>query len=86
MYATTLQGDRMSFSQPLTLFDPEVAAAADAELERQQSTLEMIASENFAPVAVMQTLSAEQTESLRGRVAKLAAAFPLYPELNGAAA
>ncbi|WP_330350502.1 serine hydroxymethyltransferase [Streptomyces sp. NBC_00582] len=44
----------MSFAQPLTLFDPEVAAAVDAELERQQSTLEMIASENFAPPAVMQ--------------------------------
>ncbi|MBA2739758.1 MAG: serine hydroxymethyltransferase [Nocardioidaceae bacterium] len=35
-------------------FDPEVAAAIDAELLRQQSTLEMIASENFAPVAVLQ--------------------------------
>ncbi|MEU1629704.1 serine hydroxymethyltransferase [Streptomyces sp. NPDC020096] len=35
-------------------FDPEVAAAVDAELHRQQSTLEMIASENFAPVAVME--------------------------------
>ncbi|MCQ4046599.1 serine hydroxymethyltransferase [Streptantibioticus rubrisoli] len=35
-------------------FDPEVAAAVDAELRRQQSTLEMIASENFAPVAVME--------------------------------
>ena len=34
--------------------DPEVAAAIDAELDRQQSTLEMIASENFAPVAVLQ--------------------------------
>ncbi|OON79664.1 serine hydroxymethyltransferase [Streptomyces tsukubensis] len=34
--------------------DPDVAAAVDAELERQQSTLEMIASENFAPVAVME--------------------------------
>ncbi|MFF9810471.1 serine hydroxymethyltransferase [Streptomyces coeruleorubidus] len=34
--------------------DPAVAAALDAELERQQSTLEMIASENFAPVAVME--------------------------------
>ncbi|AEW96658.1 MULTISPECIES: serine hydroxymethyltransferase [Streptomycetaceae] len=34
--------------------DPEVAAAVDAELHRQQSTLEMIASENFAPVAVME--------------------------------
>jgi glycine hydroxymethyltransferase len=35
-------------------FDPEVAAAVDAELHRQQSTLEMIASENFAPVAVLE--------------------------------
>ncbi|QNS08577.1 serine hydroxymethyltransferase [Streptomyces xanthii] len=34
--------------------DPDVAAAVDAELKRQQSTLEMIASENFAPVAVME--------------------------------
>ena len=34
--------------------DPEVAAAIGAELRRQQTTLEMIASENFAPVAVMQ--------------------------------
>ncbi|MGV9350966.1 serine hydroxymethyltransferase [Streptomyces spiralis] len=35
-------------------FDPGVYAAVRAELERQQSTLEMIASENFAPVAVME--------------------------------
>src|SRR4051794_21042755 len=34
--------------------DPEVFAAISAELVRQQTTLEMIASENFAPVAVMQ--------------------------------
>ncbi|MBQ0984564.1 serine hydroxymethyltransferase [Streptomyces sp. F63] len=34
--------------------DPDVAAAVDAELDRQQSTLEMIASENFAPVAVLE--------------------------------
>jgi glycine hydroxymethyltransferase len=34
--------------------DPDVAAAVDAELNRQQSTLEMIASENFAPVSVME--------------------------------
>jgi len=34
--------------------DPDVAAAVDAELHRQQSTLEMIASENFAPAAVME--------------------------------
>ena len=35
-------------------FDPDVAAAVDAELERQQTTLEMIASENFAPVSVLE--------------------------------
>src|SRR5687767_13640816 len=34
--------------------DPEVHGAISAELTRQQTTLEMIASENFAPVAVMQ--------------------------------
>ncbi|HCA84920.1 MAG TPA: serine hydroxymethyltransferase [Streptomyces sp.] len=34
--------------------DPDVAAAVDAELHRQQSTLEMIASENFAPVSVLE--------------------------------
>jgi glycine hydroxymethyltransferase len=34
--------------------DPEVAAAIAGELERQRSTLEMIASENFAPPAVLE--------------------------------
>jgi glycine hydroxymethyltransferase len=34
--------------------DPEVHAAIRAELRRQQETLELIASENFAPVAVME--------------------------------
>ncbi|MFI7493118.1 serine hydroxymethyltransferase [Kocuria sp. M4R2S49] len=34
--------------------DPEIAAAIDQELVRQQSTLEMIASENFAPLSVME--------------------------------
>ncbi|NUP40808.1 MAG: serine hydroxymethyltransferase [Streptomyces sp.] len=41
-------------NQSLHDFDPEVAAEVDAELRRQQSTLEMIASENFAPVAVLE--------------------------------
>ncbi|GAA0715229.1 serine hydroxymethyltransferase [Dactylosporangium roseum] len=40
--------------QELAAVDPEVAAALDRELCRQQDTLEMIASENFAPVAVLQ--------------------------------
>lgn len=42
------------FNRSLHELDPDVAAAVDAELHRQQSTLEMIASENFAPVAVLQ--------------------------------
>ena len=41
-------------NQSLADFDPDVAAALDSELRRQQDTLEMIASENFAPVAVLQ--------------------------------
>ncbi len=39
---------------PLADADPEVYAAVTAELRRQQQTLEMIASENFAPVASME--------------------------------
>ncbi|MEU6555492.1 serine hydroxymethyltransferase [Streptomyces sp. NPDC046915] len=41
-------------SARLNDFDPEIATAIDAELARQRGTLEMIASENFAPLAVMQ--------------------------------
>ena len=41
-------------NEPLSTFDPEVHAAIRAELGRQQSTLELIASENFAPVSVME--------------------------------
>lgn len=40
--------------QDLDELDPEVAAEIRLELHRQQSTLEMIASENFAPVGVLQ--------------------------------
>ncbi|MGW5480338.1 serine hydroxymethyltransferase [Streptomyces sp. NPDC004008] len=43
-----------ALSLPLAELDPDVAAAVDAELHRQQATLEMIASENFAPAAVME--------------------------------
>src|SRR6478736_6733231 len=38
----------------LATVDADVAAAVAQELHRQQSTLEMIASENFAPTAVME--------------------------------
>jgi len=40
--------------RPLSEVDPEIAAVLDAELGRQRDTLEMIASENFAPRAVLQ--------------------------------
>ncbi|MCR3718793.1 MULTISPECIES: serine hydroxymethyltransferase [Prauserella salsuginis group] len=43
-----------SFEADLSTVDPEVAAAVSDELRRQQSTLEMIASENFAPVSVLE--------------------------------
>ncbi|WP_197320195.1 serine hydroxymethyltransferase [Saccharomonospora sp. NB11] len=43
-----------SFDADLATVDPEVAAQVAAELHRQQTTLEMIASENFAPVGVLE--------------------------------
>ncbi|MCH5642110.1 MULTISPECIES: serine hydroxymethyltransferase [unclassified Gordonia (in: high G+C Gram-positive bacteria)] len=41
-------------SQSLADLDPDVAAAMNGELSRQRDTLEMIASENFVPRAVLQ--------------------------------
>src|ERR1700754_1741882 len=49
---TALQPDY--FERPLSEVDPEVAEAIGKELERQQRTLEMIASENFVPQAVLE--------------------------------
>jgi len=54
------QGEAMSdqhpdfLDVPLGELDPEIAAVLDGELARQQGTLEMIASENFVPLAVLQ--------------------------------
>ncbi|HEY1456895.1 MAG TPA: serine hydroxymethyltransferase [Solirubrobacteraceae bacterium] len=42
------------FNRPLAEVDPEVAHALAGELRRQQQTLEMIASENFVPQAVLE--------------------------------
>jgi glycine hydroxymethyltransferase len=42
------------FNSPLAEVDPEIAEAIGHELERQQRTLEMIASENFVPLAVLE--------------------------------
>jgi len=55
----------------LAAVDPAVAAAIDADLVRQQSTLEMIASGDSAPLAVMQAqgsvLTNEYAEGYPGR-------------------
>jgi glycine hydroxymethyltransferase len=42
------------FTRPLADVDPQIAAAIALELERQQDTLELIASENFVPRAVLE--------------------------------
>ncbi|HYB24669.1 MAG TPA: serine hydroxymethyltransferase [Solirubrobacteraceae bacterium] len=42
------------FNRPLAEVDPEIAHALRGELEREQGTLEMIASENFVPRAVLE--------------------------------
>ena len=42
------------FNRPLAEVDPEIAEVIGLELARQQQTLEMIASENFAPAAVLE--------------------------------
>src|ERR1700743_30849 len=42
------------FNAPLAEVDPEIAEVLAKELDRQQRTLEMIASENFVPVSVLE--------------------------------
>ena len=59
------------FNRPLAEVDPEVADAMRRELERQQRTLEMIASENFVPQAVLDAqgsvLTNKYAEGLPGK-------------------
>jgi glycine hydroxymethyltransferase len=66
---TDLQPDY--FDRPLADVDPEVAEVIDRELGRQQRTLEMIASENFVPRAVLEcqgsVLTNKYAEGLPGR-------------------
>jgi glycine hydroxymethyltransferase len=42
------------FSRSVTEVDPEIAQVLEDELHRQESTLEMIASENFAPQSILE--------------------------------
>jgi len=46
---------------PLAEVDPAIAAVLDGELRRQQGTLEMIASENFVPQAVLDAVGSVLT-------------------------
>src|SRR6188472_2785103 len=48
---TALQPDY--FDRPLAEVDPEIAELLESELRRQETTLEMIASENFVPQSVL---------------------------------
>jgi glycine hydroxymethyltransferase len=48
-------------SAPLAEVDPDIARVLQRELERQQSTLEMIASENFVPQAVLDAVGSVLT-------------------------
>jgi glycine hydroxymethyltransferase len=49
------------FNRSLAEVDPEVAHAIDGELQRQRGTLEMIASENFVPRAVLEAVGSVLT-------------------------
>ncbi|WP_374224856.1 serine hydroxymethyltransferase [Paenarthrobacter sp. DKR-5] len=53
MSANTVSANTVT-NLPLSEVDPEIAAVLDQELGRQRNTLEMIASENFAPRAVLE--------------------------------
>lgn len=44
-----------TFNEPLSSVDPEIAAVLQNELDRQRNFLEMIASENFVPRAVLES-------------------------------
>jgi glycine hydroxymethyltransferase len=46
---------------PLSEVDPDIAAVLEGELRRQQGTLEMIASENFVPQAVLDAVGSVLT-------------------------
>ena len=52
-----------TLSASLADLDPEVHRAISAELHRQQSTLEMIASENYTSAAVMAGLTQRMVPS-----------------------
>src|ERR1035441_4476371 len=69
-----LPGD--SFTRPLADVDPQIAEAIALDLERQQDTLELIASENFVPRAVLECQGSVLTN-------KYAEGYPARPYYGG---
>jgi glycine hydroxymethyltransferase len=67
----------------LSEVDPEIAAVLDAELGRQRDTLEMIASENFAPRSVLtaqgSTLTNKYAEATRASATTAGASTSTWP-------
>src|SRR3954447_18265929 len=59
------------FTEPLSAIDPEIAEVLQRELERQQNTLQMMASENFVPRAILEAtgsvLTNKYAEGLPGK-------------------
>ena len=55
--SVTIVSDRLpsTFTEPLSVVDPEIAAVLSQELGRQRGTLEMIASENFVSRAILES-------------------------------
>jgi glycine hydroxymethyltransferase len=52
---TDISESQKMFNAPLSEVDPEIAAVLEQELGRQRGYLEMIASENFVPVSILQS-------------------------------
>ena len=59
------------FTKPLAEVDPEIAKVVEDETRRQETTLEMIASENFVPQAILDcqgsVLTNKYAEGLTGK-------------------
>lgn len=53
--STPVSAGQNLFNAPLSEVDPEIAAVLEQELGRQRDYLEMIASENFVPVSILQS-------------------------------
>lgn len=68
-----------AFNAPICETDPEIAELLDSELGRQRSGLEMIASENFVPRAVLQCQGSVLTNKYPGRFYH-AEAYGVNPE------